>query len=108
MLSIALDVLYQNDSRRAGDMAMVDRWKDLGFVVKTTRTVTDRKGDRNEITAVCRAGTCRYDGRSYRDCFYYLLNVEKYPDIVPFAKTLARTFLTRGEGIHRGTRPQRP
>jgi len=52
-----------------------------------------------EITAVVEQERSRYDGRSYRDCFYYLLNVEKYPDIVPFAKTLARTFLTRAKGF---------
>ena len=99
MLSIALDILYRSNSERSGDMGMVEGWRKLGFVVETTREIKDREGRQNKITVVVEKERHRYDGRSYRDLFYYLLNTEKYPQIVPYAKVIAQTFLKRAEGF---------
>ena len=97
MLSIMMDILYVRHSSQAGDMDMVDQWSSLGFVVEKERRVEGRDGQENKITVVVETERDRYDGLSFRDYFYFLMNIEKYPDFVPYAKVLAKVFLKQAE-----------
>lgn len=96
---IILDILYLRHSAQSGDMDMVDKWNSLGFVVEKKKNVKDRDGQDNEITVVVETERSRYDGLSFRDYFYFLMNIEKYPDFVPYAKELAQTFLKQADGF---------
>jgi hypothetical protein len=99
MTSIMLDILYLRHLNQSGDMDMVDKWNSLGFVVEKKKTVQDRDGQDNEITVLVETERSRYDGLSFRDYFYFLMNIEKYPDFVPYAKELAQTFLKQADGF---------
>lgn len=69
-----------------GDNDMVTKWKTLGFVVP-------RRTDAGETLHV-EVGRSRYEGLHDRDYFYYLLNVDSYPDFLPKARALAEQFLS--------------
>jgi hypothetical protein len=71
--------------RHAGKNDMVQKWSTLGFVVP--RQAPDKEvilveGDRG-----------RYEGLKDREYFFYMMNVEAYPDFLPQAKRLAEAFL---------------
>jgi hypothetical protein len=68
-----------------GDNDMVEKWKTLGFVVPKTTPYGER--------LYVETGRSRYDGLRDRDYFFYLLNIDAYPDFVPKAKQLAEEFL---------------
>ena len=70
---------------RPGDNAMVDQWKTLGFV-------TPVKTPAGEIIQV-ETGRSRFDGLGDRDYFFYLLNIDSYPEFTQQAKLLAQKFL---------------
>jgi hypothetical protein len=71
--------------RYAGDQEMVDKWSSLGFVVP-------HKTSAGEILLV-EEGRSPYDGLRDRDYFYYLLNLNRHSDFIPYAKRLADRFL---------------
>ena len=64
---------------------MVEKWKTLGFVVPRATPYGE--------TLFVESGRSRYDGLRDRDYFFYLLNIDAYPDFVPKAKQLAEDFL---------------
>ncbi len=99
MSRIVLDVLYLRHLNQSGDVDMVAKWNLLGFVVEKKKTLKDRDGQDNEITVVVETERSRYDGLSFRDYFYFLMNIEKYPDFVPYAKDLAKSFFKEAEGF---------
>lgn len=99
MTRIMLDVLYLRHLNQSGDVDMVDKWNSLGFVVEKKKTVKDRNGQDNEITVLVETERSRYDGLSFRDYFYFLMNIEKYPDFVFYAKDLAKSFFKEAEGF---------
>ena len=76
---------------RPGDNAMVDQWKTLGFV-------TPVKTPAGEVLHV-ETGRSRFDGLGDRDYFFYLLNIDSYPEFVPQAKKLALRFLASAEDL---------
>jgi len=95
MLSLGLDVLYLTHREQAGDMDMVDRWRNLGFVVQKTIYITDREGASVGLIATVETERSQYDGLSYRDYFHYFMNIEKYPDFVPYSKVLSEEILSK-------------
>lgn len=78
---------FPAEVRRAipGANAMVDLWHSLGFVTP----VHTGAGEEVQIEI----GRSRYDGLGDRDYFFYLLNIDSYPDFLPRAKVLAEAFL---------------
>lgn len=70
---------------RPGDNAMVQQWNTLGFVVP----VKSPAGETLHIET----GRSRFDGLGDRDYFFYLLNIDSYPEFAPEAKKLALRFL---------------
>ena len=74
-----------------GDNDMVDNWKTLGFVVPRTTPY-------GEVLYV-ETGRSRYDGLRDRDYFFYLLNIDGYPDFPPKAKQLAEQFLADAQAL---------
>lgn len=76
---------------KAGDNAMVSMWHALGFVVP----VHTGAGETLQVER----GRSKYDGMGDRDYFFYLLNIDSYPDFVPKARELAETFLARARAL---------
>ncbi|MGI8988015.1 MAG: LodA/GoxA family CTQ-dependent oxidase [Bryobacteraceae bacterium] len=74
-----------------GDNDMVEKWKTLGFVVPRTTPYGE--------TLYVETGRSRYDGLRDRDYFFYLLNVDGYPDFLPKAKRLAEQFLADAQTL---------
>jgi hypothetical protein len=70
------------------DNAMVKAWSHFGFVVK--RDVG--KGQ----TVYVETERSPYFGSSERDFFYYLMNIDAYPDFVPRAHQLVHHYLAQG------------
>ncbi len=68
-----------------GDNDMVEKWKSLGFVAPM-------RTDAGEVLHVETGRSC-YEGLGDRDYFFYLLNIETYPDFLPKARALAELFL---------------
>jgi len=70
------------------DMAMVDDWRRLGFVRR--KEVAPHEAEGIAATSVqIETEREKYDGKSYRDYFYYLMNIEEFSDFVPYARRLA-------------------
>jgi hypothetical protein len=74
-----------------GDNDMVSKWREMGFV-------TPFRTKYGELLHV-ESGRSRYDGLRDRDYFYYLLNIELYPDFLPRAKQIAESFLQAAEQL---------
>ena len=74
-----------------GDNDMVDKWKTLGFIVPRTTPFGE--------TVWVETGRSRYGGLRDRDYFYYLLNIDQYPDFLPRAKQLAEQFLSDAQAL---------
>ncbi|MCE3603887.1 LodA/GoxA family CTQ-dependent oxidase [Massilia sp. P8910] len=66
------------------DNAMVDLWKDLGFVVRKQI---------NGQTVLIETERSPYMGANMRDYFYYLMNIASYGDFLPRAHSLVGEFL---------------
>lgn len=76
---------------RSGDNDMVDKWRTLGFVAP----VHTGAGETLQVEV----GRTRFDGLGDRDYFFYLLNIDSYPDFVPKARELADLFLSRARTL---------
>jgi hypothetical protein len=69
------------------DNAMVTAWSHFGFVVKR-----EVKGEAIYVETE----RSPYFGSSERDFFYYLMNIDAYPDFVPRAHQLVHQYLAQG------------
>jgi hypothetical protein len=69
------------------DNAMVTAWSHFGFVVK--REVHNQ-------TVYVETERSPYFGSSERDFFYYLMNIDSYPDFLPRARQLVHQYLDQG------------
>lgn len=94
LLQSAVDLLYLSWTGQAGDNGMVQAWRELGFVTEKSYPYDGKMGkvyvetDRN-----------RYDGMSYRDYFYLLMNIEKYPDFYDYGPKIADKFLQEAQDL---------
>lgn len=70
---------------RTGDNAMVEAWRNMGFIVPRTTPSGE--------TLYVESGRSRYDGLPDREYFYMLLNIDSFPEFRPYAKKLAQQFL---------------
>lgn len=89
------DAAYMRHSIRNGDNGMVQTWKKLGFVVKRELPLTDG----NTLTVHVETERDKYDGRSYRDSFYYLLNIQEHQDFIPQAIRIAEDVLSFAQSV---------
>jgi L-lysine epsilon oxidase-like protein/heme oxygenase-like protein len=71
------------------DNDMVTAWKDFGFIV-----AMDGPGDQRVYVETERSP---YAGTDLRDYFYYLMNIDSYPDFIPKAHALVEEFLAQAE-----------
>jgi len=76
---------------RPGDNDMVEKWRTLGFVTP----VRTGAGETLQIET----GRNRFDGLGDRDYFFYLLNIDSYPDFLPKARELAESFLANARAL---------
>ncbi len=70
------------------DNAMVKAWSHFGFVVK--------KQVASGETVYVETERSPYFGSTERDFFYYLMNIDAYPDFVPRAHQLVHQYLAEG------------
>jgi hypothetical protein len=107
MIKQCRELLYLRATTWASDMNMVDRWKHHGVVIEAARTVTSDDGtpvlgdDGKPIRVVAQVETerARYDGESFRDYFYYLMNIEEHPDFIPYSKDIAVSILNDAQRL---------
>ncbi|HEX8161469.1 MAG TPA: LodA/GoxA family CTQ-dependent oxidase [Pyrinomonadaceae bacterium] len=71
------------------DNDMVEAWKDFGFVVQ-------KRGPGDQLVYI-ETERSPYAGMNMRDFFYYLMNIDSYPDFLPKARTLVEEFLRQAE-----------
>ena len=90
--------LFLRRSVQAPDMRMVDEWRSLGFLRRKT-IPGDEARDIPAITIQIETERDKYSGRSFRDYFYYLLNIEEFPDFLPFARVIAKRFLDAAQAL---------
>jgi hypothetical protein len=77
------------DQSPAGDVAMIERWHQHGFVVERTQTgPMELRG----IAQRVELDRGRFDGLSWAGYFHLLTNIERNPEFVPKAKELALQF----------------
>jgi L-Lysine epsilon oxidase N-terminal/L-lysine epsilon oxidase C-terminal domain/Iron-containing redox enzyme len=113
MIEQALDRLYVFFTNWSGDMEMIDKWRDLGFVVERDVTIPDGD-DSVTVHAQIEVERPKYDGKSFRDYFYYLMNIEEYQDFIPQAKRVAVRILDAAQklidetGIFDPSHPESP
>lgn len=88
---------------QVGDMEMVSAWPRHGFVRKLSRNVTYKDRPPVEIQAYVETERDEYDGLTFREYFYILMNIDEYPSFRPYAKLLAQQILdtTRIEFIEK-------
>ncbi len=77
------------------DNDMVEAWKDFGFVVPKTGP-----GLQTVYVETERSPYVGYDARAF---FYYLMNIDSYPDFLPKARLLVEEFLAQAR--HTMTQP---
>jgi len=80
------DVEWRRRVENVGKDDLVKRWSQLGFVVPRTKY-----GE----TVLVETDRGRFDLLSFRDYFYYLMNIEQYPEFLPTAKKLAYEYLLK-------------
>ncbi len=85
------DLLYLRHSVEAPDMAMVDEWRHQGFVIERDIPLKDDQGNAVTISAKIETERDKYRGGPFRDYFYILMNVDKFPDFAGYAKLIADT-----------------
>jgi len=74
-----------------GDNDMVAKWSRMGFVVPKTTSAGE--------VFYLETGRSRFDGLKDREYFYYLLNLDSYPEFLPKARALAEEFLQGAENL---------
>lgn len=92
MISNASDYLYTRSTNYSGDMDMVTKWKDLGFVTKQTVAFND-----TENTVQTENDRAKYDGETFRDYFYYLMNISEHQDFIPYARKISNDILNSAQ-----------
>jgi hypothetical protein len=70
------DLAYVANVRQNGDNGMVQEWRNRGFVVPRTASLQDGK----TLTVQIETERAKYKDASPRDLFYYLLNIQDFPD----------------------------
>jgi hypothetical protein len=66
----------------------------------------DPQPPRDAARSAERAGIKRYGRMPLGELYYYLLNIEHFPDVRPYARHFATRWLKlAGRGLHRGRRP---
>lgn len=100
MIENAVDNLYLWATNYSGDMDMVNDWKKMGFVVNNEFEwfdTVEEKTRRNLIRI--EKDRSKYDGKSFRDYFYYLMNIQDFPDFIPYAKVIVNDVLLTAKNI---------
>ncbi|WP_164919602.1 LodA/GoxA family CTQ-dependent oxidase [Hansschlegelia zhihuaiae] len=81
-----LDVVWRAAYAHRGKNEMVRKWHRLGFVAP--RTAADQK-------VWVETERQRFDLLEAREHFYFLMNIETYPEYLPIAKRLGREYFDR-------------
>jgi len=96
LISALISELFFDHAERSGDNAMVDEWRSMGFVRKQVITPP---GSKTSFDAQVETERPKYDGASFRDYFYYLMNLESFPDFRSYAVSLTDYFLRSAQSL---------
>ena len=99
-----LDAAYLQHTSTNGDNGMVQEWRKLGFVTKCELKLSDGKS----LTVHVETGRDKYDGHSYRDNFYYLLNIQDHQDFLPQAIRITEDVLAYAQKVIDSTAIENP
>ena len=102
MIEIAKDYLYTISTNFSGDMGMVEDWKKMGIIQnKSFEWEVDEDGELKKISNKINyeTGRSKYDGQSFRDYFYYLMNIQEYPDFIEYSKKIVEDTLAQAQRI---------
>ncbi len=89
------DAAYLQHVSRNGDNGMVQQWKRLGFVVRRDLPLSDGK----TLTVQVETERDKYDGRNFRDSFYFLLNIQDHEDFLPQSIRIAEDVLAYAQSV---------
>jgi hypothetical protein len=98
MIGNAVDALFLLASNWSGDMDMVNEWKKMGFVLRKTISFETSDGKATNVLQF-ENERIKYDGKSFRDYFYYLMNIQDYPDFIPYSKLIAEEILATAQTL---------
>lgn len=96
-MSQLISGMFLSSCDQAPDMAMVRRWRSHSVLLR--KRTLPASADAPEVTIQLETERSKYDGRTYRDYFYCLMNVPEFPDFVPFAKTIANDILNSAQKL---------
>ena len=82
MMENAMNALYLRASSWSGNMDMVNEWKKMGFVLQKTVSFEDSGSRQSTNILQYENEWLKYDGKSFRNYFYYLMNIQDYPDFI--------------------------
>jgi hypothetical protein len=80
------DVEWRRRVENRGKDEMVRKWSELGFVVRR---------EEGKATVYVEEDRDRFSLLSFRDYFYYLMNIEQHPKFLPKARKLAEEYLAK-------------
>lgn len=92
-----VSALFLEACEQQGDMAMVDGWKNLGFVRSRKLATTSDPA----VVETLFVETERTDGAAmtYREHFYRLMNDENFPDHAPLARRIVEDVLAGSQRL---------
>ncbi|MCK0508217.1 iron-containing redox enzyme family protein [Aromatoleum anaerobium] len=99
-----MDGAYLQHASTNGDNGMVQQWKHLGFVVKRELPLANGRS----VAVHVETERDKFDGRSYRDSFYYLLNIQEHQDFMPQAIRIADEVLAYAKSVIDTTAVENP
>lgn len=94
-----MDIVWRIQISVADKNEMVDAWSDLGVV-------TNRATKSGEQVLI-ETGRDRFARLPWRKMFYYLMNIEQYPEFLPKARELSEEYLQTARETMRTTSPLR-
>jgi hypothetical protein len=84
------DVEWRSRTANQGKNDLVTMWSSLGFVIP--RQIGNQ-------TVLVESDRPKYDLLSFREYFYYLQNIQEYPDFLPKAKQLAQEYVDTAKQV---------
>jgi hypothetical protein len=97
LVAVMQDLTYLAFRRFAGDMGMVEEWHSLGVVTKRDFLLRPRDGTPTPVPIHVEIDRPKYSGRTFREYFHLIMNIEHYSDFAEHSKRLARLFLAQAE-----------
>jgi hypothetical protein len=93
MAQCAIDLLYRVWSACNGDNGMVGGWSKLGFVVEQALPAAEGPDAPPPAMAAVETERPRLEGMPYRDYYFMLCNIDKFPEMYEYSATIVEKLL---------------